>query len=30
MSENISAGADFHYKHPSGIGTVEDVTGGAI
>jgi NAD(P)-dependent dehydrogenase (short-subunit alcohol dehydrogenase family) len=30
MSENISVGADFHYKHPSGIGTIDNITGGII
>jgi NAD(P)-dependent dehydrogenase (short-subunit alcohol dehydrogenase family) len=30
MIENITAGTDFHYKHPSGIGNVDDITGGAI
>lgn len=30
MSENISVGSDFHYKHPSGIGTVDNITGGTI
>jgi NAD(P)-dependent dehydrogenase (short-subunit alcohol dehydrogenase family) len=30
MTENMTEGADFHYKHPLGIGNVEDVAAGAI